>query len=80
MRQPNIRKRALSFGMLIQVSEVWCSEVIFPWAELIFPTALQNGVDYDGACVHDSLAEWSTAMASGASPQGRGFETHSCHR
>jgi hypothetical protein len=31
------------------------------------------------ACVHDSLAEWSKALASGASPQGRGFEPHSCH-
>ena len=27
----------------------------------------------------DSLAEWSKALASGASPQGRGFELHSCH-
>ena len=26
----------------------------------------------------DSLAEWSKAVASGASPQGRGFEPHSC--
>ena len=32
-------------------------------------------------CSHrqDSLAEWSKALASGASPQGRGFEPHSCH-
>ena len=28
---------------------------------------------------HDSLAEWSKALASGASPQGRAFEPHSCH-
>ena len=28
---------------------------------------------------HDSLAEWSKALAQGASPQGRGFEPHSCH-
>ena len=28
---------------------------------------------------YDSLAEWSKALASGASPQGRGFEPHSCH-
>ena len=28
---------------------------------------------------NDSLAEWSKALASGASPQGRGFEPHSCH-
>ena len=27
----------------------------------------------------DSLAEWSKALASGASPQGRGLEPHSCH-
>ena len=27
----------------------------------------------------DSLAEWSKALAKGASPQGRGFEPHSCH-
>jgi hypothetical protein len=27
----------------------------------------------------DSLAEWSKALASGASPQGRGFEPRSCH-
>ena len=28
---------------------------------------------------HDSLAKWSKALASGASPQGRGFEPRSCH-
>merc|ERR1711893_341639 len=28
---------------------------------------------------HDSLAEWSKALASGASPQGHGLEPHSCH-
>ena len=27
----------------------------------------------------DSLAEWSKALAQGASPQERGFEPHSCH-
>ena len=27
----------------------------------------------------DSLAVWSKALAQGASPQGRGFEPHSCH-
>ena len=32
-----------------------------------------------GAAQQDSLAEWSKALASGASPQGRGFEPHSCH-
>ena len=26
-----------------------------------------------------SLAEWSNALAQGASPQGRGIEAHSCH-
>ena len=31
------------------------------------------------AIQYDSLAEWSKALASGASPQGRGFEPHSCH-
>ncbi len=31
------------------------------------------------AHAQDSLAEWSTALARGASPQGRGFEPHSCH-
>ena len=25
------------------------------------------------------MAEWSKVLASGASPQGRGFEPHSCH-
>ena len=29
--------------------------------------------------MQDSLAEWSKALAQGASPQGRGFEPHSCH-
>ena len=29
--------------------------------------------------VCDSLAEWSKALASGASPKGCGFEPHSCH-
>ena len=27
----------------------------------------------------DSLAEWSKALAQGASPQGHGLEPHSCH-
>lgn len=27
----------------------------------------------------DTLAEWSEALASSASPQGRGLEPHSCH-
>ena len=29
---------------------------------------------------HDSLAEWSKALASGASPKGRGFEPHRCQK
>ena len=29
--------------------------------------------------MHDGLAEWSKALASGASPKGRGFEPHSRH-
>ena len=35
----------------------------------------------DPAEMHDqdSLAEWFKALASGFSPQGRGFEPHSCH-
>jgi hypothetical protein len=32
-----------------------------------------------GVVCWDSLAEWSKALAPGASPQGRGFEPHSCH-
>ena len=31
------------------------------------------------ASYQDSLAEWSKALALGASPQGRGSEPHSCH-
>ncbi len=31
------------------------------------------------AHAQDSLVEWSKALARGASPQGRGFEPHSCH-
>ena len=34
---------------------------------------------HDDLMFQDSLAEWSKAPASGASPQGRGFEPHSCH-
>ncbi len=30
-------------------------------------------------CFCDSLAEWSKALAQGASLQARGFEPHSCH-
>ena len=28
----------------------------------------------------DNLAERSKALASGASPKGRGFKSHSCHK
>ena len=38
------------------------------------PDFVARGMPYQ-----DSLAEWSKALASGASPQGRGFEPHSCH-
>ena len=34
---------------------------------------------YGFPMLQDSLAEWSKALAQGASPQGRGFEPHSCH-
>ena len=35
---------------------------------------------FDGPVVgRRRLAEWSKALAQGASPQGRGFEPHSCH-
>ena len=40
---------------------------------------LADGHALKTADKHDSLAEWSKALASGASPQGRGFEPHSCH-
>ena len=41
-------------------------------------TDSRRSVGKHGA-LQDSLAEWSKALASGASPQGRGFEPHSCH-
>ena len=34
---------------------------------------------FRGKRTSGSLAEWSKALASGASPKGRGFESHSCH-
>ena len=36
------------------------------------PPRKQNAIHHQ-----DGLAEWSKALASGASPQGRGFEPHS---
>ena len=43
-------------------------------------TLLRNQTDAATvARCQDSLAEWSKALAQGASPQGRGFEPHSCH-
>ena len=36
----------------------------------------------EGAVTKDAegrMAEWSKALALGASPQGRGFEPHFCH-
>ena len=42
-----------------------------------------HGLPHRPSChtqlTRDSLAEWSKALAQGASPQGRGFEPHSCH-
>ena len=40
---------------------------------------IRIGKNRCGCAQHDSLAEWSKALAQGASPQGRGFEPHSCH-
>ena len=43
------------------------------------PQAMQKSEPFLGDHPkQDSLAEWSKALASGASPQGRGFEPHSC--
>ena len=41
---------------------------------LVISLQLFAVIDY----YYDSLAEWSKALASGASPQGRGLEPHSC--
>ena len=35
---------------------------------------------HDDLMFQDSLAEWSKALAPGASPQGRGLEAHSCQQ
>ena len=43
-----------------------------------FNIAIFKSRRLDRTC--DSLAAWSKALASGASPQGRGLEPHSCHR
>ena len=40
---------------------------------------VQMGGRVHGKDSRDSLAEWSKALASGASPEGRGLEPHSCH-
>ena len=50
-----------------------CACSVIAGAELVRGPAKQRG------CCRDSLAEWSKALAQGASPQGRGFEPHSCH-
>ena len=43
------------------------------------PCKLLRALLFSEVCEHqDSLAEWSKALASGASPQGRGLEPHSC--
>ena len=51
------------------------------WASQSCAGACRQGTD--PICLlpnnQDSLAEWSKALASGASPQGRGFGPHSCH-
>ena len=49
-----------------------------PLCEQVIGIALECNTRYV-LVSHDSLAEWSKALASGASPQGRGFEPHSCH-
>ena len=49
-----------------------------PLCEQVIGIALECSTRYV-LVSHDSLAEWSKALASGASPQGRGFEPHSCH-
>ena len=50
------------------------------WCMLFWPTSVLHCMHYFWwARCQDSLAEWSKALASGASPQGRGFEPHSCH-
>ena len=50
------------------------------WASQSCAGACRQGTD--PLCLlpnnQDSLAEWSKALASGASPQGRGLEPHSC--
>ena len=47
----------------------------FDWNDLICYRALGDA----HRSTQDSLAAWFKALASGASPQGRGFEHHSCH-
>ena len=50
---------------------MWC---VCVWGGVAAKTLGKRKVD------DDSLAEWSKALASGASPQGRGFEPHCRHR
>ena len=48
-------------------------------ARWLVPELCDASLLCDCAVSIDSLAEWSKALAPGASPQGRGFEPHSCH-
>ena len=41
--------------------------------------ALRRATERNAIHHQDGLAEWSKALASGASPQGRGLEPHSRH-
>ena len=47
-----------------------------------------NSISFEGCALSvggqgqfqiDNVAEWSKALDSGSSPQGRGFESHRCH-
>merc|ERR1712242_82575 len=61
-----------------------CLRATFCARDLVAPSSesglLRGFAQMDvGICAsQDSLAEWSKALASGASPQGHGFEPHSC--
>ena len=48
-----------------------------PWLSL--PALLLKPTPHWPKVTVDNVAEWSKALASGASPQGRGFESHCCH-
>ena len=63
---------AHSFFTLTRTCFLW------PWHVCCDSDTLNN-VCINFSRLQDSLAEWSKALASGASPEGRGFEPHSCH-